>query len=125
MFEDQSSLPGPPLKMASNSSPEVKAIIKRTPDLTTALSIEPLNAANILLSKELISTEVYSQVLLLTYTRTEKAAIMVESARKTVEIAPSKFTELLEILSENVCATEVVEGLRSAYQSELISLVHD
>ena len=107
--------------MASNASraPEVKSIIKRTPDLTTALSNEPLGIANILLSKELISTEVYSQVLLHTYTPTEKAAIMVESARKMVETAPSKFTELLEILSENICGKKVVESLRSTYQSEL------
>ena len=111
--------------MASASSPEVKSILKRTPDLTTALANEPLGVAGMLLSKELISSEVYSKILLQTYTPTEKAAIMVESTRNVVEIAPEKFTEFVEILSEQtsaVCA-KVVESLRSTYQSELTSLV--
>ena len=111
--------------MASNPLPEVKAILKLTTALTTALSNEPLGVANTLLSEELISSEVYSKVLVPTYSATEKAAIMIESARKVVEITPSKFTELLEILSEATCAKEIVESLRTTYQSELTSLVHD
>ena len=111
--------------MASNPSPEVKSILIRTHDLTVALSNEPLGVAGILLGKELISSEVYSKVLVPTYSATEKAAIMIESARKLVEITPSKFTEFLEILSEATCAKEVVESLSATYQSELTSLVHD
>ena len=111
--------------MASNPSPEVKSILIRTHDLTVALSNEPLGVAGILLGKELISSEVYSKVLVPTYSATEKAAIMVESARKVVEITPSKFTEFLGILSELTCAKEVVESLSATYQSELASLVHD
>ena len=106
--------------MASNPSPEVKAILKLTPALTTALSNEPLGVANTLLSEGLISSEVYSKVLVSTYSATEKAAIMIESARKVVEITPSKFTEFLDILSKVTCAKEVVESLRSIYQDELI-----
>ena len=118
MFED------PPLKMAANPSPEVKAILTRTHDLTTALSNEPLGVAGILLGKELISSEVYSKVLVPTFTPTEKAAIMIESTRKIVEIAPEKFTEFVEALSGQICAKEVVEGLHTTYQSEWNSLVH-
>ena len=114
------SLPGPPLKMASNPSPEVKAILKLTPALTTALSNEPLGVANTLLSEGLISSEVYSKVLVSTYSAAEKAAIMIDSVRKVVEITPSKFTEFLDILSKVTCAKEVVESLRSIYQDELI-----
>ena len=69
--------------MASNPSPEVKAILIQTHDFTTALSTEPLGVAvGILLGKELTSSEVYSKVLLHTCTLTEKVAIMVESARE-------------------------------------------
>ena len=111
--------------MASNPSPEVKAIMIRTHELTTALSNEPVGVAGMLLGKELISSEVYSKVLVPTLSPIEKAAIMVESARKVVETAPEKLTVFLEILSEQICAKEVVESLRSTYQSELTTLAHD
>ena len=52
-------------------------------------------------------------------TSTEQATILIEAIRNKIELAPSKFTELLEILSEVECAKEVVESLRSTYQSEL------
>ena len=45
LFEDRSSLPGPSLKMAATPSPEVKAILKQTHDLTTALSNDSLGVA--------------------------------------------------------------------------------
>ena len=110
--------------MAASPSPEVKAILKLTPALTTALSNEPLGVANTLLSKGLISREVYScKVLMPTYSATEKASIMIDSVRKVVEIAPSKFTEFLDILSEVTSAKEVVESLRSTYQDELTSSI--
>ena len=124
LFEDHRSLPGPPLKMASiNQSPEVKSILKQIPDLTTALSNDPLGVAGRLLSKELICREVYSKMLIDSYTPAKKAAILVEAVGNTVEIAPVKFQCFLEILSnsEVVCAREVVERLRSTYQSESLS----
>ena len=37
----------------------------------------------------------------------------------TIETAPVKFSVFLDILSEQVCAEQVVESLRSAYQGEL------
>ena len=104
--------------MASSPSPEVKAILIRTHDLTTALANQPLDVASILLSKELISSEVYSKVLLPTYTPTEKAAIVIESARNVVETDPEKFHKFLEALSGQVCFKEVMKSLSSTYQSE-------
>jgi hypothetical protein len=121
----QSSLPGPPLKMASvNRSPKVKLILKQTHNLTTVFSNDPLGVALKLLSKGFISEETMSKMLVVSYTPTEKAAILIEAVRNKIELAPSKFTELIEILSEVACAKEVVESLRSTYQSELTSLVH-
>ena len=113
--------------MASiNQSPEIKSILKQTHDLTTALSNDPLGVAGILLSKELICEEVYSEMLIDSYTPAKKAAILVRAVRNTIEITQAKFQCFLEVLSEQqVCAKEVVERLRSTYQSELSSLVHD
>ena len=119
LFEDRSSLPGPSLKMAANPSPEVKAIFKKTHDLTTALSNDSLGVAGILLSEDLISRDVWSKILLPTFTPAEKAAMMVEAVGNTIQITPDKFQCFLDILSEQVCAKEVVERLRSTYQSEL------
>ena len=102
--------------MASNTSPEVKSILKQTHDLTTALSNEPLDVAGILLSKELISRDVWSKMVLPAFTPAEKAAMIVEALGNAIEIAPVKFQY---VLSEQVCAKEVVESLRSTYQSEL------
>ena len=111
--------------MAANPSPEVKAILMRTHDLMIALSNEPLCVAGILLSKEFVSGEILSKMLVVSYTPTEKATILIEAVRNKVELAPSKFPELLETLSEMTCAKEVMESLRSTYQSELNLLVHD
>ena len=113
--------------MASiNQSPEVKSILKQTPELTTALSNDPLGVAEILLSKELICEEVHSEMLIDSYTPRKKASILVKALRNTIKIAPDKFQVFLETLSEVSCANEVVERLRSTYQSESLSpLAHD
>ena len=110
--------------MASNSSPEVNAITIRTRDLMLALSNEPLGVAGILLGKGFISGEIMSKMLIVSYTSTEKAIILIEAVRNKIELAPSKFTELLEILSEVACAKEAVESLCSTYQSELTSIIY-
>jgi hypothetical protein len=89
-----------------------------------ALSNESVGVSGILLGKGFISGEIMSKMLVVSYTPTEKAAILIEAVRNKIELAPSKFTELLEILSEVECAKEVVESLRSTYQSELTSLIH-
>ena len=83
-----------------------------------ALSNEPLSVSGILLSKGFISSEIMSKMLMVSYTPTEKATILIEAVRNKIELVPSKFAEFLEILSEQVCAKEVVERLRSVYQSE-------
>ena len=111
--------------MAANSSPEVKAITMRTHDLMIALSSEPVGVAGMLLSKGFVSEETMSKMLVVSYTPTEKATILIEAVRNNIKLAPSKFPELLEILSDVTCAKEVVESLRAAYQSELTSLILD
>ena len=111
--------------MAASPSPEVKAITIRTHDLMLALSNEPLGVSGILLGRGFISGEIMSKMLVVSYTPNEKATILIEAVRNNVELAPSKFPELLEILSDQACAKEIVESLRSTYQSELTSLAHD
>lgn len=101
------------------ASPEVRSILILTPELTIALSNELLGMAGSLLSKGFISGDIMSKMLVLAYTPKERATILVEAVRNKIELAPSKFDQLLEILSEFTCIEEVVESLRSTYQSEL------
>ena len=96
----------------------------RTHDLMVALSNEPLGVAGILLSKGFISGEIMSKMLIVSYTPTEKATILVEAVRNKIELAPSNFNELLHILSEVTYAKDLLESLRSTYQSEL-SLMYE
>ena len=105
--------------MAANPSPEVKAILMRTHDLMVALSNEPVRVAGILLGKGLVSKETMSKMLIVSYTPTDKATILIEAVRNNIKLTPSKFPELLEISSEVTCANAVVESLRSTYQSEV------
>ena len=111
--------------MAANPSPEVKAILMQTHGLMLALSNEPVGVAGMLLGKGFVSEETLSKMLVVSYTPTEKATILIEAVRNNIKLTPSKFPELLEILSEVTCARVVVESLRSTYQSELTSLAHD
>ena len=105
--------------MASTPSPEVNSINVRTPELATAISSDPLAISHVLLSKGLISTETLSKMLIPSYTSAEKATIVVETVRNSIEIAPTKFEEFLRILSEQAITKSVVDGLRSTHQSEL------
>ena len=92
----------------------------RTHDLTTALSNDSLGVAGMLLSKDLICRQVHSKMLIDSYAPAKKAAILIEAVTNTIETAPAKFSDFLDILSEQICAKEVVKSLRSTYQSELI-----
>ena len=106
--------------MASTpSSPEVKSIIIRTPELATAISSDPLAISHVLSSRELISIEILSKMVLHSYTPAEKATIVIEAVRNSIEIAPTKFEDFLQILSEQTMTKSVVDGLRSTHQSKL------
>ena len=105
--------------MASTPSPEVKSIIAQTPELTTAISSDPLAVSEILSSRDLISTATLSKMLVTSYTPAEKAMIVVEAVRNSIKIAPLKFEDFLQILSEQPITKSVVNGLRSTHQCKL------
>ena len=105
--------------MASTPSPEVKSIIVRTPELMTAISSDPLAISEVLSSRELISTTTLSKMLVTSYTPAEKAMIVVEAVRNSIEMSPMKFEEFLRILSEQAMTKSVVDGLCSTHQSKL------
>ena len=106
--------------MASNPLLEVKAILMQTHDLMRALSIDPVGVAGILLCKGFVSEETMSRMLIVSYTPNEKATILIEAVRNKIALAPERFPELLEILSEQSYAKEVVKSLHGTHQSELV-----
>ena len=95
----------------------------RTHDLMIELAKEPLGVAGILVAKEFIPEDIMSKMLIVPYTPNEKATILIEAVKNMIKLAPSKFTEFLEILSEMTNAKDVVESLRSTYRSELIMIL--
>ena len=107
--------------MASFVSPEMKAMIAHSQDLTTSLSTDTAWVARALFGKKFIQNEVLLKMLS-DDTPTGKAAILVEAVRNEIEIAPEMFTEFLEILSEQSWTKEVVESLHSTYKSESVMI---
>ena len=103
--------------MASFVSPEMKTMITHSDELTTSLSTDPVCVAGALVGKKFIQNEVLLKMLG-NDTPTGKAVILVEAVRKEIEMTPDKFSEFLEILSEQSWAKGIVESLRSTYQSE-------
>ena len=110
----------PPQKMTvSHQSPEVKSISIRAHDLKVVLLNQSLDMAVNLLSKEIISHEDFSKILVDSCTPPERAAILFEAVKSKMEIWPEKFSEFLGILSRDAFSQEVAERLHSTYQSEL------
>ena len=100
--------------------PETKTVIDPFHELTAALSSDPVRITTItraLVCKKLIQNEVPLEMLS-DDTPTGKAAILVGAVKSEIKVTPVKLTEFIEILSEQPWATNVVENLRSTYQSE-------
>ena len=96
--------------MASLETPEMKTIITHTQELTTVLSSDPDLIAGALLSTKFIQDDSMLKILS-GETPAGKAAILVEAVRNEIEVAPEKFSEFLDILSEQSWTKEVVESI--------------
>ena len=110
--------------MSSIESPELKTVEAHSQELTTALSSDPVSVARALIAKKFIQERVLNEVFIghnVRARKAKKATILVEAVRNEIEAAPEKLTQFLEVLSEQSCAKEVVESLRSTYQSEFHS----
>ena len=104
----------------STESPELKTVDAHSQELTTAISSDPMCVAGALVDKKFIQDGVMLEMCSKGDTHTIKGTILVGAVRKEIEAAPEKLTQFLEILSEQNCAKEVVESLRSTYQCELL-----
>ena len=104
--------------MSSIESPELKTVDAHSQELTTALSSDPLCVAGALIAKKFIQDGVLLEILTKGDTPTKKATILIEAVRREIDAVPEKLTQFLDILSEQTCAKEVVESLRSTYRSE-------
>ena len=109
--------------MAAGSPPdsdsvEMKAMLDHTQELTTVLSSKPLAVAEALVHKGFFRNEILEEIFV-DKTVEGKSRILVEAARKKIELAPEKLEELLEILSEQTWTKDIAERLRSIKQSKL------
>ena len=88
--------------------------------LVTALSIDPQGLAGTLLAKGLIPEHTESQIRQCPTPR-EKAIILVTTVRQRISIAPKRFHEFLDILSEHTWTKDIVEVLLSCTTSKWLS----
>ena len=88
------------------------AMIQLHEKLVTAISIDVLNIAGILLSKEFISEEVEEKARLPSSTPKERATILVTALRNKIKVAPELFQELIEIFSQQTSTKEIVKMLQ-------------
>ena len=79
---------------------EVKAMIECNDKLVTAFSSELTSLSGSLLAKGLIASDLKEQMFVHCDTDEVKASKLVEGVRKSIETAPDKFKELLEVLQE-------------------------
>ena len=103
--------------MASLEAPAVSTIITHTEELIMTFSSDPEIVTGVLFSTGFIQDDVLLK-LASDDTPNGKAALLVEAVTKEIELAPEKFTEFLEILSENFLAIDIVDGLLAMYQCE-------
>ena len=95
---------------------EVESIENLTPFLTTAITNDVLAISEWLLSKSLIPGSVHSRIVDGHYhTPKEKAAMLLDAVKNTIEINSKKFKDFLQILSDHV-DKEVEKKLRSTYE---------
>ena len=79
---------------------EVKAIIKCNDKLVIAFSGDLTSLCEALLAKELIASNLEEQMFVHSDINEVKASKLVEGVRKSIEIAPNKFKEFLEVLQK-------------------------
>ena len=94
------------------------AILSSFDKLVTALAADPLSIAASLLAKGFISSEVYSEMLLHSYTSQVKAGVLAMKVKDTISIAPKRFHELIQVFSEQLWMKDIVEILQLAYQGK-------
>ena len=100
-----------------------KAMLACHDKVVAALAMDYLTIAGALLTREFVSEEVFSKMLLPSSTPYEKGAILVTAAREGIKIAPQRFLELVKIFSEHTSTKSVVNLLQSAYQGESETLI--
>ena len=104
--------------MALIESPELRTVDAHSQELIVALSTDPVCVAGALVGKKFIQDGVLLEMITGGDTPTRKATILVEAVRKEIQADPERFTQFLEILSEQACAKETVKSLQSTCESE-------
>ena len=95
---------------------ECSAMISCNSELISALSIDPLSIAGILLSKGLISEEINAKMLISTFTNREKSTILVNTLREKIKLNPLHFYELIDLFFECQLAQDIADVLLDTYQ---------
>ena len=90
-----------------------QVMLRYNDKLITALCADPLGIAGVLLAKGLIPEHTEAQMRQCS-TPHEKATILVTTVRQRIKIAPKRFHEFLDILSEQEWTKDIKEILQSS-----------
>ena len=83
-----------------------------------------MSVAGVLLDKKLIQNEVLLKMMKLDTSRA-KGAVLVEAVLNVVAVAPEKFEEFLEMISNHPWAKQIANKLHSTYQSKSAFDLHE
>ena len=100
------------ISTVSSTTNDLHQVMLRCNDkLITALSLDPQGIAGVLLAKGLIPENTEAQVRQCS-TPHEKATILVTTVRQRIKIAPKRFQEFLDILSQQEWTKDIFEILQ-------------
>lgn len=96
---------------------EMKSMVDHTHELTTAFSSEPMSVAGVFLDRKLIQNEILLKMMKVDTSRA-RGALLVEAVMNVIAVAPQKFEEFLEIISDQPWGRQIASKLHSTYQSK-------
>ena len=100
-------------KMPFSAEEPYQILLRYNVELIAALSENPLGIAETLLSKGFISDNTRAQMTLPQSTPQNKASTLVNAIRNKIKIAPKRYQEFLDILSDQAWTKDIVEALQS------------
>ena len=98
------------LDIVSRSEPAYKAMIRSHDKLVTALSTDLLSVTGVLVANEFVPAEILNEMLSPS-TPQEKATRLVIAVTEKIKLVPSRFQELIKILSAQMCTKDIILSL--------------
>lgn len=104
--------------MAAPDTVEMKVMLGHTQELITVLSSKPLSVAETLVDTGFFRHEILDKILV-NKTAEGRSCMLVGAVIQEIELAPKKFENFVEVLSEQTWTKDIAERLSSTKQCKL------